>query len=362
MSSSPSSAGDTEKKTAGTAAAVAPAPLSPLRSVTPRLKLKIVEETDSTQDEARRLLQSVFEGDRVEQPENAALVAPATAANEEEWQMCSSNTVAHAVIARRQRRGRGTQGRTWESGAEQQGDNAGNLFLTVSLPLDSIPVRITLLPLQVAVLVARLVDRYVAASAPEQWQKRRRRRTTVKWPNDVLVDDRKISGTLIESDVVEDRSGAGCALSSSSTTWMLIGIGINVNSAPDLDRASASPGKHGRLATCLRDAAAKDGKAALPTPEDLGTELASQLADWVFQLNRQDRPPSREELEAQVLEDWKALATFGTTYEMRGQTVEEETSHYQGERVTTLDIEPDGRLVVLDSSGRERRLVADYLF
>jgi biotin-(acetyl-CoA carboxylase) ligase len=44
----------------------------------------------------------------------------------------------------------------------------------------------------------------------------------------VLVDEKKISGTLIECEVVH------------GTTWLLIGIGVNVKSAPDL---SESPGK-----------------------------------------------------------------------------------------------------------------------
>lgn len=41
---------------------------------------------------------------------------------------------------------------------------------------------------------------------------------SIKWPNDVLVDGRKISGTLIEAD-----SSAIC-----------VGIGINVAASPDL--------------------------------------------------------------------------------------------------------------------------------
>jgi BirA family biotin operon repressor/biotin-[acetyl-CoA-carboxylase] ligase len=40
---------------------------------------------------------------------------------------------------------------------------------------------------------------------------------TLKWPNDVLVDSKKISGILLES-------GAG---------WLCIGMGLNVSSHPD---------------------------------------------------------------------------------------------------------------------------------
>jgi BirA family biotin operon repressor/biotin-[acetyl-CoA-carboxylase] ligase len=233
--------------------------------------------------------------------------------------------------------------------------------LTVCLPAESIPVRITLLPLQVAVLVAREIDRYVRAPGTDAGGGSKHRRTTVKWPNDVLVDERKISGTLIESVIVQNGNRDR---EEGTSTWLLIGIGINVGSSPRLDPAK-SPGKHGREATCLRDAAVLDERApSLPSPVELGTALASQLADWAL-LGTDERrwPRQRAELEARVIDDWKEFATFGRSYELRGQTVEEEMSgSYVGERVTTLDVEPDGQLVVVDSSGLERRLVADYLF
>jgi BirA family biotin operon repressor/biotin-[acetyl-CoA-carboxylase] ligase len=46
-------------------------------------------------------------------------------------------------------------------------------------------------------------------------------KTTIKWPNDVLVNGKKISGILTES-----------ALRGQSVDWAVIGIGINVNFDP----------------------------------------------------------------------------------------------------------------------------------
>jgi Biotin/lipoate A/B protein ligase family len=237
----------------------------------------------------------------------------------------------------------------------------------VCLPMDAVPVRITLLPLQVAVLVAKLLHSVVSQHSPnDDNDKTSPRRTTVKWPNDVLVDQRKISGTLIENVIVNSKQSGG----GGGDAWLLIGIGINVESAPTLD--SSSPGKHGRQSISLRDILSKD--AALPSALELGTSLASQLVDWAYLVDEAEgadegdrgsanRQQMRARRETKVIDDWREFAAWGTRYELRGKTVEEETTPtFRGETVTTLDIEPDGQLIVVDSTGAERRLVADYLF
>jgi len=47
-------------------------------------------------------------------------------------------------------------------------------------------------------------------------------RVAIKWPNDVLVDGRKICGILSEASLDMDR-----------LHWLVIGIGLNVNSSPE---------------------------------------------------------------------------------------------------------------------------------
>jgi biotin-(acetyl-CoA carboxylase) ligase len=331
-----------------------------LEPVSPRLQLHIVDETDSTQDEARRMLHEIFNEERPAEAEGSGSGGSGTddASTSQSCRNLGGSTpgsgTAYAVMAKRQTSGRGTQGRTWEAGA-------GNLFLTVCLPMDAVPVRITLLPLQVAVLVAKLVHNVVAQHSPNS-VKTASKRTTVKWPNDVLVDQRKISGTLIENVIVSSNKRSG------GDAWLLIGVGINVESAPTLD--SSSPGKHGRQSISLRDALPTD--AELPSAIELGTALASQMVDWAFLVEEgvdegdedsANRRHKRAMREAKVIEDWREFAAWGTRYELRGRTVEEEiVAGFRGETVTTLDIEPDGQLLVVDSNGSERRLVADYLF
>ncbi len=50
----------------------------------------------------------------------------------------------------------------------------------------------------------------------------------LKWPNDVLIGDRKVCGVLADSSFAGDRC-----------EWVVLGFGINVNAAPQLSTAAA---------------------------------------------------------------------------------------------------------------------------
>jgi len=261
----------------------------------------------STQDEARRLLR---ERDASEAPK------------------------CLAVLADQQIQGRGTKGRNWEGG-----ELTGNLYLTICLPMDKIPVVFTLLPLQVGVLVAQRVSRLIQACHSSD---KNETRATVKWPNDVLVGDKKISGTLIENEIMSDNS-----------SWLLVGIGVNVAFSPSL---TGSPGKQVRGATCIQDSCPGD---LLPqdTAAILGLDLANALVEWMV-----DRETAKATKEAQVIEDWKSFAAFGTPYEMRGEIEDETAGTHKGETVVAVNIQDDGQLLVRGENGLERLLIADYMF
>jgi BirA family biotin operon repressor/biotin-[acetyl-CoA-carboxylase] ligase len=127
-----------------------------------------------------------------------------------------------AVIwAKRQSAGRGRMGREWIS-AE------GNLYVTVLLnparPLAECP--------QLSFVAALAVAETLEAIVPEG------RSIACKWPNDVLVDSRKIAGILLES-FTHAEAGNG------ARQWLSVGVGINVDSSPEHVMFPA---------TCLRDA------------------------------------------------------------------------------------------------------------
>lgn len=120
--------------------------------------------------------------------------------NDEARRLASSGAPHGTVVhADEQAAGRGRFGRTWFS-------PPGNLYLSVLLRLDVAPERVSQLSFVTAITVADAID----ALLPKQ------SKATLKWPNDVLVDDGKIAGILVES--VE---GA-----------QIIGIGVNVLEAP----------------------------------------------------------------------------------------------------------------------------------
>ena len=103
------------------------------------------------------------------------------------------------VTAVRQENGRGRRGRRW-IGLD------GNLFMSIG-----VEVPINKLGQLIFVVTLALAQSILKLSPHEDVQ--------VKWPNDVLVRGRKISGILLEK-------GAG--------EYIIAGIGINVKYAPDL--------------------------------------------------------------------------------------------------------------------------------
>ncbi|MFA4932074.1 MAG: biotin--[acetyl-CoA-carboxylase] ligase [Caldisericia bacterium] len=121
-----------------------------------------------------------------------------------------------AVTAETQSGGRGRRGKSWDS-------RPGGLWLTLALTVPSAEaVR------QSAMAAAHGVASAVLAETGV--------RTLVKWPNDLLVERRKVCGILAET------------LVQSGTTILLVGIGVNVNNIvpPDqLPRAASLIGELG---------------------------------------------------------------------------------------------------------------------
>jgi BirA family biotin operon repressor/biotin-[acetyl-CoA-carboxylase] ligase len=113
------------------------------------------------------------------------------------------------VVVEEQTAGRGRDGRTWRS-------PAGGVWLGMLLR-PPVPV-LGALSLRVGLVLADVVDDLVGPGRP---------RAQLKWPNDVLVDDRKIAGILCEG------RWQGEALQ-----WLGVGVGVNVANAIPEDLAA----------------------------------------------------------------------------------------------------------------------------
>lgn len=140
------------------------------------------------------------------------------------------------LVADRQTAGRGRKGREWHDG---HGNFMGSTVVTL-LPGDP--------PAQLLALLAGVaLHATVTAEAPEA------RPLTLKWPNDLLLADRKLAGILAE------RRGES----------VVIGIGVNLSYAPVVPgRASAALADH-----------------AIPR-DRFGEALADTFAEWLGRWHR----------------------------------------------------------------------------
>jgi len=102
------------------------------------------------------------------------------------------------IVALQQTAGRGRLGREWDG-------FDGNLFLSLVLRPQLQPSEVPWVTLATAVALAEVVGE----------------RAQIKWPNDLLVDGRKLAGVLCEAEL---RPGG--------VDFAIVGVGLNVQSAP----------------------------------------------------------------------------------------------------------------------------------
>lgn len=103
------------------------------------------------------------------------------------------------VVAERQEKGRGRRGRNWES------EEHGGIYMTLILKPEIEPNNASMLTLVAAMAVAKGIERVTGL------------RAGIKWPNDVVLNGKKICGILTEMSAQFDY-----------VNHIIIGIGINV--------------------------------------------------------------------------------------------------------------------------------------
>jgi BirA family biotin operon repressor/biotin-[acetyl-CoA-carboxylase] ligase len=151
--------------------------------------LLIYEEVDSTNSEALRLARAGVEGNFV-------------------------------IWAQSQTRGRGRNGRTWLNGEN-------NLFTSLLLSPDC---KVDALP-QISFVTAIAVHDAISNILKKN---KITANVSLKWPNDILINEAKVAGILLESIYVR----------AVKRNYLVVGIGVNVNHAPIVET---------RAITCLKD-------------------------------------------------------------------------------------------------------------
>ncbi len=111
------------------------------------------------------------------------------------------------VVAGEQTAGKGRYRRRWESPAGQ------GLWFSVVLRPAVAPERINLLNLLTALIVSNFLEEKIAQSSTGKMPA-----VNLKWPNDILIDGRKIAGILLQSKIT-----------SQTVEYLIVGIGININ-------------------------------------------------------------------------------------------------------------------------------------
>jgi BirA family biotin operon repressor/biotin-[acetyl-CoA-carboxylase] ligase len=125
------------------------------------------------------------------------------------------------VLADRQTAGRGRAGRAWTS-------QPGNLFASLLVSTSCPPALAGQLSLVAGVAAIDAIRRAAGQAPPAGLR--------LKWPNDILVGAAKTGGILVESTT----------RSSGAERLAIIGIGLNLVSAPDdLSRAATFLSAHG---------------------------------------------------------------------------------------------------------------------
>jgi BirA family biotin operon repressor/biotin-[acetyl-CoA-carboxylase] ligase len=204
-----------------------------------------------------------------------------------------------AVLADVQTGGRGRSGRGWAS-------PAGGLYLSVLLRPRFAHAGV--LPLAAGLAVADAAAEHGAD-------------VLLKWPNDVLLGERKLAGVLAEA------ASAGARID-----WIVLGVGVNVG-VP----SRAFP------AELRNDVASLADLGPAPEVASVAAAVLDRLRVWYH---------AAASSRAAVVAAWRqrAVAWWGEPVEVRtgGETL----------RGRLLDVDEEGALLVATGAGRARRVLS----
>ncbi len=212
---------------------------------------------------------------------------------------CPNGTL---IVADEQTAGKGRQGRQWQS---QKGKNL--LFTVVTRPL-FVHEKVRVIPFGAALAAADGIEQETKSAVE------------CKWPNDLLIDGKKVAGMLIETTTQND-----------AVMNVILGIGINVNQTEFADDIKEK-------ATSLKLHSQQD--------VDRVRLLCAVLAEleYRFEQLRHFSPQT-------LLDEWKQRAT------MLGSEITL-VEHRTSIKARAMDVAPNGALVIEEMNGMRREVFA----
>ena len=199
------------------------------------------------------------------------------------------------VIAGRQDQGRGRLNRSWHS-------VAGGLYLTIVLRPSISPMLSPRIGFAASLTMVQTLHSLYGIDA------------RVKWPNDILVAERKLSGMLAEMEAETDR-----------ITFINIGLGINVNNDP----TPVEPN-------------------AISLRELLGRPIPRKklLVDFLDRFEKRVDAPHLDN----VLQEWKPYSnTIGRYVKI--------ITHTQASEGTAVDVDENGALILQLADGSHKKII-----
>jgi len=197
------------------------------------------------------------------------------------------------VCAESQTKGKGRLGRSWSS------PKGKGIYMSIILRPSLLPSNVAQLTLLAAVATCEAIRKTTSVAAK------------IKWPNDILINDKKVAGILTELSAEVDR-----------VRFVVVGVGVNVNTA-----LKYLP----KQGTSLKNETKK-----MVSRVELLQEILRLMEQWYQRVNAEGFSP--------VMKRWKELSsTLGKRIRLidAGGKIEGKA----------IDLDRDGGLIIRSDSG-----------
>jgi BirA family biotin operon repressor/biotin-[acetyl-CoA-carboxylase] ligase len=212
-----------------------------------------------------------------------------------------------AVLAEHQTAGRGRRGRAWLA------PPGGGICLSMSWTFPEVPRDLGAMGLVVGVCALRALSALRVGNV------------RLKWPNDLLIDDRKLGGVLIE--LRAESAGPAC---------VIIGIGVNVALGAELPVVIARSG--------LAPTDLQGSSGTPPSRNAVAAELISAIIGGLLVFGQEGLRP--------FIDEWRAADA------LKGRAVSVQVA----DRIlkgTARGIDASGSLLVETANGLQRLISGD---